>query len=235
MVVKVLILSFFVGSCFAKVPSLTEKNKQADTSFLQWKMQAPGSAALKNLLTPEVITFVIEESQLPLDKPLSDRVLEEHVQRVAAAVLKKFDAKDVKKRELDGLIRVLIRPEYTFQVRKPLDDYDKAYNNFFGILKEQKTPLGTTLDDWALRFLTSEAITVALPMIERLTIEGKTFHELSPLEKKQLLDTIHEVVTKRFMDHLKAVRIKFKFQIPELAESALRRKIDIFLTQKFAH
>ena len=96
-----------------------------------------------------------------------------------------------------------------------------------------KTPAGTYLNEWALRFLISESQLIALSILRRETVGGKLFNELSDSEQVHLLTLAAEVVTRRFMNNLQAVQKKFGFKEPSNTEMAVKKRVNQFLLEKF--
>jgi hypothetical protein len=224
------------------VLTIEEKNKEADTAFLQWKKNAPHpefSQHLRNLLTPEGIKYLVDESQMPFSKVLSDAELKAKVEEVAQGFIKKFTQQGALQKdlpELRKLITEIIKPESVFQV--PVNtlepELESAYDTLITHLQHHRTPVNTTLQEWALRFLTSEAISVALPFIEKAEIEGKSFNELSQEFKEDILRQTASIVAQRFMNNLRPVQQKFKFNLPRRTDEAIQGKLLQFLRQKFA-
>ncbi len=224
------------------VLTIEEKNKEADTAFLEWKKRTPHpefSEHLRNLLTPASIKYIVDESQMPFSRVLSDSELKTKADEVANGFIKKFakaGAQDKDLIELRNLIVEVINPESVFQV--PVDtltpELETAYDTLITHLKEHKTPVGTTLQDWALRFLTSEAMLVALPFIEKAEYDKKSFNELPTDIKEGILRQTATIVSQRFMNNLKPVQQKFKFSLPSRTDEAIEGKILQFLRHKFA-
>ena len=52
-------------------------------------------------------------------------------------------------------------------------------------LSGHTTPVNTTLQEWALRFLTSESMLIALPFIEAVDKDGRSFNQLTPVKSKK--------------------------------------------------
>ncbi len=226
-----------IGAKKAPLLSLQEKNKRADTAFLKWRLEAPGSELLecKKILTPEAQAFLVEESQLPLTRYLSKKALKAKVHAVMADFLTRFGAETpIQKRQLEELVTEIIMPEYEFQIDTSLlEEPDKAYNELLDGLSRYKTVAGTFLNEWALRYLTSESQFVALSIIERETLNGKHFNELSDAQKGEILTLAGEVVTRRFINNLGPVRRKFGFRVPPHADMAVKKRVDLFLRAKF--
>ncbi len=238
--------TFLLSSCLwgaaeqkIPMPTLEEKNKEADRAFIRWKLDAPRSTltpALRGLLTPQAIAYLVEESQIHFHAVLSKKRLKSKVDSLTEQFIKNFNPtnKKVDLRELRTLVRKLIAPEYLFIAdEKVTNKLDRTYNDLLRILKEQKTLVKTTLREWALRFLTSESITVALPIIERLERGGKVFNKMTPNEKRRALRPVVDVVVRRFMHNLRPVQEKFRFDLPLGTDAAVRHKVRKFLDEKF--
>ena len=71
----------------------------------------------------------------------------------------------------------------------------QAYTQLLSTLEKHKTPLGTTLADWALRFLTFDAL---------LLVQA---------EPTTPTDDLAHVVTEQFTDTLLALQRRFKFEV----------------------
>lgn len=239
-----IVASMLSGLVYAQPGVLTieEKNKEADTAFLQWKKRTPHpefSAHLRNLLTSEGIKYIVDESQMPFSKVLSDAELKSKVDEVATGFVKKFAKQGTQDKDLPELRKLIvevIQPESVFQV--PVDtlapELESAYDTLITHLKMHKTPVNTTLQEWALRFLTSEAMLVALPFIDKAEFEGKSFNELSSEIKEGILRQTTTIVSQRFLNNLKPVQQKFKFILPRRIDEAIEGKILQFLRHKFA-
>lgn len=222
------------------VSLLENSNKEAHKRFLQWKVRDPHSSLSPNLrksLTDKAIQYLVDNSYLSLQNPLSEEAIEDKVQRVAAAFIKKYDPqgkKKIQKRELAELIREVIQPEWTFWVSEyspyPMD---RTYLTFMTMLEEQLTPVDTTLKDWALRFLTSESIIMALPIIQAVDIQGKSFDQLTPDGKKHALQPAIDIITSRFLSNLRAIREKYNLPVSGLLDEAIKHKITHFLYDTF--
>lgn len=220
----------------APLVSLAEKNRQADTAFLAWRVTAPHaelSARLTTILTPEARAFIVEHAQLPLDRVVPKKELLEKVQEVSVAFRQKYPVTDGVY-DLERIIREVIVPEYVLQRDlTPTSDEDRTYNQFLETLSAYRTKPGTWLDIWALRYLTSEAQLVALSVIERATYGGKSFNQLTPPEQIRLLESAAEIVVRQFMQNLEAARSQFKFTIPPYANVAIKHRVLAFLREKF--
>ncbi len=224
----------------APLRTLQEKNKAADKAFITWRLNARGSTVstdLRTLLTEEPINYLVEESQLPFTKYMSNKELKTKVRAVMGEFRKKYNHKDVMKTkqwELEELITEIIMPEYQFQVNpNTFDSVDKTYNELLEGLSHYRTKAGTFLHMWALRFLTSESQLVALSVIERETKDGKPYNELSDSEKGRILTSAGDLITQRFMNNLEPDRSKFGFRVPPHATMAVKKRVDLFLREKF--
>jgi hypothetical protein len=237
-----LLLKIYSLSAQPIVPTIEEKNKEADTAFLQWKKRTPHpefSKHLRDLLTEEGIKYIVDASQMPFSKVLTDGELKKKVTEVAQEFIKKFEKQGAQKSdlgELSVLVTEVIQPESVFQV--PIDTLDaileSAYDTLITHLKSHKTPVGTTLQEWALKFLTSESMIVALPFIDKAEIEGKSFNDLSSDQKEGILRQTAHIVAQRFMNNLRPVQQKFKFTVPARTEEAIEAKTLQFLRHKFS-
>ena len=103
--------------------------------------------------------------------------------------LKKFDPQGKKKvnpREMTTLVSELVKPEWIFWVpESSLYPSERTYIDFMNMLNEELTPVTTTLKVWALRFLTSESLLIALPIVQSVSVEGKSFNQLTTVEQKE--------------------------------------------------
>jgi len=220
--------------------SLREKNIQADTAFLTWRINAPEStisSELKNALTNEGRAFLVEQSQLPFSLYKDQKKLKAHVTQVVDAFLTRCKEENKalpNRRELEELVRELIIPEYDLYYDPGASEQvDKTYNALLETLALYKTPAGTYLDEWALRYLTSESQLVALELLEKETKKGSRFNLLSDHNKVKLLDKVSQVVVRQFMQNLQPVHRKFHFTLPPYSEVAVKNRVDIFLQEKF--
>ena len=174
---------------------------------------------------------------MPFSATISEDQINSKVISVTEQFLKKFNPTGkvkVNRQELQALVKEVIAPEYVFLDNKvTTNELDRSYNELLGILRVHKTRVGTTLEEWALRFLTSESIMVALPIIERLEMGGKVFNEMTPNEKKQALQPVVDVVALRFINNLRPVRDKFRFILPLHSDAAIKHKVSKFLNEKF--
>ena len=224
----------------ARVPTIEEKNIQADRAYVRSIVSdrySKVSPNLKTVLTPAAINFIVKEAQMPFKKVLDARELDKKIHQVTVKFLKKFDPenkKNINKRELYVVLRNIIKPEHVFQIA-PQSQYlpDKIYNQFLETLDEYITPVNTTLQEWALRFLTSESILVALPVIKALEVDGKSFNQLTPIEKKRALQPVIAIVTERFLRNFSPVQKKFQIQVPGRIDEAIKYKVSKFLSEKF--
>lgn len=220
--------------------SLEDQNKEADRAFIAWKLDTPHSAVspeLRKVLTPEAREFLVNESQLTFAEYLNKEQLKQKVRQLSKDFTEKFKIAQypwADKRELQKLIEAIVSPEYEFQIDPTaLDPLDKTYNELFQTLSLYKTPSGTFLNEWALRFLTSESVFIALSILRRETIGGKLFNDLSDAEQVHLLSFLGEVITRRFMNNLQAVQKAYGFTEPSNAEMAVKKRVSQFLLEKF--
>ncbi len=222
------------------VPTLEEKNKEADRAFIEWKISDPYSGLslkLRQALTPDAIGYIVEEAEVPFTGVLNEDELEQHVATVTDNFIKTFDPegrRELNRRELFALLKEVVEPQHVFQMkRKPTYFLDKLYNSFLKVLQEHITPINTTLQEWALRFLTADSILVALPIIEAVDVDGKSFSQLTPQEKKLELQRAVDLITQRFLTNLAPVQEKFSIQVPGRMDEAIKYKITKFLQEKF--
>nr|MBA2306693.1 hypothetical protein [Candidatus Dependentiae bacterium] len=143
-------------------------------------------------------------------------------------------AEKVSKRELKNLITELIKPEYVFEsnTRSPYR-LDKLYNEMMDTLAERPTPAGTTLKEWALRFLIAESVIIALGALERVTLNNKTFTQLTPRDKEKILEPVVDIVANRFISNLETVKYQYKLMLPDRIDDAIKYKVRLFLGEKF--
>ncbi len=232
-----LILCSHLMATMAPLISLGTLNKEADAVFLAWRVSAPYadiSPELKAVLTPEAQRFLVEQAQLPLDRVLTKEELQQKVQNVSHAFRKKYPG-SFNVNELDELLKEIIVPEYVFQ-RDPTaqNQAGKAYNTFYTILSGYRTKPGTWLNIWALRYLTSEAQFVALPIIERETRKGISFNQLETRQRLAILESAAEVVTRQFMSNVEHARKIYGFGLPPFTEEAIKQRVESFLREKFS-
>lgn len=230
----ILLISCSLGAQKAPLVSLVERNKQADTAFINWRVtQAKISPELKAILTPEARVYLVEQAQLPLDRVLPKNELQKKVKEVSQRFIKKYPS-NIRIYELDRIIREVIVPEYVFH-RDPQarDKADKAYNELITTLSGYRTKPRTWLDIWALRYLTSEAQFVALSILEKETRNGKSFTQLETPEKLKLIKAAAEVVTRQFMSNLELTRKRYGFTVPPYTNMAVKKRVTLFLREKF--
>ncbi len=230
------------GAKKAPYISLEDKNKQADKAFIDWVVDTPGSYLSEDLgkiLTPIARDFLVNESQLPFTEYLNKEQLEQKVKQVRKEFEKRYlpsTAPKMHKSELQKLIKEIIIPRYEFQINpeETFDPLDKYYNELLQTLSLYSTGVGTTLKDWALSFLTSESQFVALSILRRETVGGKFYNNLNDIEQLHLLTLAGEVITRRFIQNLQAVKTKYHFEEPPFLEVALKKRINQFLFEKFS-
>lgn len=232
-----LVNSFLFPNQLAPLVSLAEKNKQADRAYLNWRLDEPGSSvseAINASLNDDAREFIVQESQLPLDRLLSSQELQKKVHEVTDSFMKKFNLESTFSRSLEDLVGALILPEYLLHIDPSLtEESDITYNAFMRILRRYKTPAGTQLYIWALRFLTSESQIVAINVLVRYTKEDKTFNALDAEEKQKILDLVSEVVARRFITTIAVVKEEFGFEVPPHLYMALKERLSLFLYKKF--
>ena len=88
----------------AFVVSVEDKNKEADTAYLEWLRGDPSSflsPALRKVLNDKAITYLVDESRLPFNKYWDENVLNQKIQLVMQEFMKKFGPR-VNKRELQS-------------------------------------------------------------------------------------------------------------------------------------
>lgn len=229
---------------FKKAPyiSLAEKNKQADRAFLDWLIDTPGSHVspeLQAFLNHDRREFIINETQLPFTEYLSKEQLKEKVKEIRKTLEEGYAAKPMPwpiKRALQKHIMEVLAPEYVFQKdsQQSFDLLDKNYNELLETLSQYATPEKTSLYEWALSFLTSESQYIALAVLRRETIRGKSYNELSDVEQMHLLALAAEIITRRFMNRLQAAQQKYHFKEPPFVEMAVKKRINQFLFEKFS-
>ncbi len=237
---RLYILMVIVSSslCGAQLETLEEENKRADRAFLEWKLTDTNVLpALKKTLTPSYMSFLIDESSLPFGVHPSQKLINERVAAVTESFLKKIGpeaAKKIPKWQLKNLVTEIIRPEYVFEndisSRYRLD---ALYNDMMDTLAERPTPAGTTLKQWALRFLIAESVIIALSALERLTLNNKKFVELTPRNQEKVLEPVVDLVANRFISNLDTVRHQYQLVLPERIDDAIKYKVRLFLREKF--
>ncbi len=222
------------------VPTIEEKNKEAEKAFIEWKVSdsySGLSSQLREALTPDAIAYIVEEAEVPFTGVLNEDELEQHVAKVTDNFIKTFDPEGkgkLNRRELFALLKEVVEPQHVFQMKlKPTYFLDKLYNSFLKVLQKHITPINTTLQEWALRFLTADSILVALPIIEAVDVDGKSFSQLTPQEKKRELQRAVNLVAQRFLTNLAAVQEKSGIAMPGRMDEALKYKIAKFLHEKF--
>ena len=171
---------------------------------------------------------------MPFTDELNREELRKKIEDITTKFIQKFDAKKVlNRRELHTILRQIIQPEHVFQVRKSTYSLDREYNAFMKELSHSITPISTNLQQWALRFLTSESLILALPILDATDVDGKSFNQLTPEQKKKALEPVVAVIMKRFFTNLRAAKKRYKLAIPGNIDAAVRYKISRFLQEKF--
>lgn len=200
------------------IESLQEKNIQSDIDFLASNYTGI-SPTLKALITkPEILAELAQESQVLLTQDIPDSELEQKAQDTAQKISRKFTISNQYQKELSQLLLRTIKPEIAaFNRDIPNAQYNQLYKNFMSLLETKKTPAGTTLKDWALRFLTSQAVSTAL----------------SILEKQENISTLTKLMTERFMTNLTALQDKFSLTLPDNLDKALEERLAYFFKEKF--
>jgi hypothetical protein len=87
----------------------------------------------------------------------------------------------------------------------------QAYKQLLSTLEKHKTPVGTTLADWALRFLTVDALLLA------------------QAEPTTPTDDLARVIVEQFIDNLVSLQRRFNFEVPVDLSSLLFEKERVFL------
>lgn len=216
------------------------QSKQAHTAYLQWKINDPHTTLdphIIKILTKPAQQFLINNTVLSFAHPLSEQSLDDKVQNVVKTFLKKFDPQGKKKvnpREMTTLVSELVKPEWIFWVpESSLYPSERTYIDFMNMLNEELTPVTTTLKVWALRFLTSESLLIALPIVQSVSVEGKSFNQLTTVEQKKALIPAIDIVTERFLSNMRALRQKYNLPFSGLVDEAIKEKITRFLHYKF--
>lgn len=205
--------------------SLEHKNIEADKALLNWKLNSEGSNIpdfIKNILrSPEKVEYLLKESHKSFDQKMSPEERKRNIGNVVnnfGANFKLGEISGQNKEELTKLIEKLIMPELNIFLFPDSDKDQEAYDKFLNLLAKYKTPVGTTLRQWGLRFLTSESIIIAVPLIQ----------------KGLDIDQISSLVIEQFINNLSALENKYSFKAPENVSRVLQNKITKFLTEKFA-
>ncbi len=218
---------------FFFIPTLDEK-KESDKAFLEWKIRDPYSSlskALKKALTSDAIGSIVDQAQI--DGDLNEQEVQEKILSLADSFSEEF-GEHIRKQEVYTLLKQIILPPRIFErMKDPELPQDVLYADFLKVLRGQITPIDTTLEEWALRFLTSESILIALPIIEAIDVGGRSFSTLTPNEQKRELESVIDVVTQRFLTNLEAVQQKFTIPFPGRMDEVLRNKISHFFYEKF--
>ena len=221
-----------------KVISVEDKNKEADTAYLEWLVKDQYSflsPSLRKILNDKAIAYLINESSLSFNKYWDAKTLNEKIRTVAARFIKKFGLQGkITLSELQVLIRKLMAPERVFQADgPPLGGLNRMYNSFMHVLSDHITPVNTTLEEWALRFLTSESMLIALPFIAAIDKNGRSFNEIDPHEKEKALEPVVEILTQRFLNNLQPVQQKYAIAMPGRMDEVIKNKLRRFLYEKF--
>ena len=222
----------------APVPTIEEKSKKADKAFLQWKVEDANSTvapALRKLLTPQAIDFIIARSQVPLGQQIGSRKIDQRIRSISREFIAKYDPKKtVNAREMYQLLASVIEPQRLFEPNpQATTPTDVLYNKLLASLGKHETATHTTLDAWALRFLTSESVIDALPIIKAVSVDGRNFNEMTPAERRKALDPAITVVTNHFLQNLRSLQKEYNIELPGRLDEAIRNKISKFFTDKF--
>lgn len=136
--------------------------------------------------------------------------------------------------QLYELIEEMISPHSVFQARSnATDPLEVAFATLMDTLREEKTRVGTDLEEWALKFLTADSLILAIQVMEKFKVQGKSFFELSGKNKKLVLRAAADLILNRFSSNLRAVQEKFRFSLPTRIDEALREKVLEFLQGTF--
>ena len=155
------------------------------------------------------------------------------MQEVSKSFVEKYPG-NINIHTLETILKQVIMPEYAFQQNPQAQDaIDKSYNQLLKTLSGYRTKPGTWLDIWALRYLTSESQFVALSIIERESHNGRFFNQLQAPEQLKILESAAEVVTRQFMSNLGPTRKRYGFTVPPFANMAVKKRVSLFLREKF--
>lgn len=237
----VLVILFSYSLSAAKEKSVESIDIKADKAYLRWKATAPGSPLsqpLKELLNSEkALTFLSAAAVGPSHALLSLNETREALSTIVTQFFKQFDPKHKSQQnsaELYELIEEIVVPYSVFQVRtRSADPLEISYATLMDTLRDEKTRVGTDLEAWAMRFLTAESLIIALQLIEKFNVQGKSFFELSGKKKKIVLQAAADLILNRFSANLRAVQEKFRFSLPTRIDEALREKVLEFLQETF--
>lgn len=219
--------------------TLEEENKKADKAFLEWKLSSfkTLSPTIRNSLNSSNQNFLINQSSMPFGKHPSQKQLDAKVSAVLQDFLKQIGpeaAQKIDKRQLKAIIAELIKPEFVFEsTTQSSSRLDKIYNALMQTLSQRLTPVGTTLKQWALRFLVAQSVFIALEAIERISFQGKSFAQLTPKGQEQLLEPVVTLITDRFMKNLETVKHQYQLVLPDRIDDAIEYKVRLFLSEKF--
>ncbi len=228
-------MSFLFGQDQPKV----KEHVLANRAFLDWKVHAensPVSPALKTLLTPDAIAYVVDECVKAFSRPLSEDEIKQKRDEIVSSFLAKYNPQHltIDSQELSDLLLKIGLPKLIFLPNPDSKNpFEESYADLINRLDNFATPGGSTLGKWALHYLRSESILVALNIIEHTTFEGLNFNLLYPNQQKEVLEPVITIVTTRFLGNLREAQKKYKFELPFGYEEAVKSKIRSFLDQKF--
>ena len=93
--------------------------------------------------------------------------------------LKQFNPdnkRKVDRAQLYELIEEIIVPQNVFQARSSATDpLEVSFVTLMDTLREEKTRVGTDLEEWAMKFLTADSLILAVQVIEKFKVQGKSF------------------------------------------------------------
>lgn len=232
---SIVAIFYFISSKIDKIDyEVKQRNIKADKEYLNWLLKSDDSNLaqnIKNILnSDEKIIYIANESQVPFSINIHQEDIDQQVNYLTKKFLKKYQI-NLGKEDLDKfkeIIRKVIQPEFIFLLSSN-EKLDKLLIDLSKIL----TPVGTTLQDWVIRFLTSDSLLIAIPMIEKIEINNKRFKDLDNIEKEKLLIKISELINKQFVDNLKAIQKKFDFDIDLKVFDVIESRMLKFLKSKF--
>lgn len=216
------------------------KNIQSDKKFLEKVISNKYikiSEELKNLLNSNAQEFLAKKTQVDLLEGESEQVLTNKINQVTKEFFQTFfpTYETGIYDELKQFIKLLMKPEvevFSLSHQDKGDD-DKLYKEFMEKLSKINTPAGTTLHQWATRYLSSEVLLSALDMIEKLKELDKPFFDLDVNKKKEILGKAVSVVFEQFIRNLKDVEKNYKIEVPKGLDSVIEQKLNQFLLKKF--
>ncbi|MBA3953862.1 hypothetical protein H0X48_00880 [Candidatus Dependentiae bacterium] len=106
------------------------------------------------------------------------------------------------------------------------------YDQLLSALKNYKTRLGSDLSVWAQRFLSVNALIIALGAVDKTDIEETNKSGVSNKLDEDELSSLAELIAHEFVINLRGLQAQFKFEIPEGIEQIITQK-ELIILKKY--